>query len=685
MAQRTFYITTPIYYPNNKLHVGHTYTTVAADALARYHRLRGDDTWFLTGTDEHGLNVERAARQAGKEPLEYVDEIVAWIKELWKTLNISYDDFIRTTEERHKKRVQDIFQKLYDKGDIYKGVYRGLYCTNCEAYYTETDLKEGNLCPVHEKPVEWVEEESYFFRLSKYGPALLDHIRRNPGFVQPESRRNEVVRFIERGLEDLSVSRTSFKWGIPVPFDPKHVIYVWVDALSNYITALGYPDGERYKRFWPADVHLIGKDILRFHAIIWPAILMALGEPLPKCVYGHGWLLIDGAKMSKSRAGGQVIDPTQLVAKYGVDAVRYFLLREVPFGADGNYSEEALVRRINADLANDLGNLVWRTASMIERFTGGRIPEPDPAEDDGILRETAERVFAAVEDALERLEIDQALQVAWDLPKRVNKYIDEQAPWELKRQGREAKLRTVLYNAAEAIRLCGVLISPFLVHTPARLWRQIGMEPPAQLSWDAAKAWGQLQPGLAVQKGEPLFPRLDVEAVLNGDTAAAGEAGKPNAGQAADQKQTAGTGGPQGAAEAAGQQVAAQTATATAPAGNGAAQLPPVAEEIDIAAFQKVDLRVARVLAAERIQGADRLLKLQLDLGFEKRQVVAGIAQHYRPEELVGRNLIVVANLKPAKLRGELSQGMILAATGPDGRVVVLTTAADVAPGSKVK
>ncbi|OUM98951.1 MAG: methionine--tRNA ligase, partial [Firmicutes bacterium ZCTH02-B6] len=404
MAQRTFYITTPIYYPNNKLHVGHTYTTVAADALARYHRLKGHDTWFLTGTDEHGLNVERAARQAGKEPLAYVDEIVAWIKELWQTLNISYDDFIRTTEERHKQRVQEIFKKLYDQGDIYKGVYRGLYCTNCEAYYTETDLKEGNICPVHEKPVEWVEEESYFFRLSKYGPALLDHIRRNPGFVQPESRRNEVVRFIERGLEDLSVSRTSFKWGIPVPFDPNHVIYVWVDALSNYITALGYPGGELYQRFWPADVHLIGKDILRFHAIIWPAILMALGEPLPKCVYGHGWLLIDGGKMSKSRAGGQVIDPTQLVAKYGVDAVRYFLLREVPFGADGNYSEEALVRRINADLANDLGNLVWRTASMIERFAGGRIPEPDAAEDDGVLRETAERVFAAVEEALDRLE-----------------------------------------------------------------------------------------------------------------------------------------------------------------------------------------------------------------------------------------------------------------------------------------
>jgi len=528
------------------------------------------------------------------------------------------------------------------------------------------------------------------------------------------------------------VSRTSFKWGIPVPFDPKHVIYVWVDALSNYITALGYPDGELYRRYWPADVHLIGKDILRFHAIIWPAILMALGVPLPKCVYGHGWLLIDGGKMSKSRAGGQVIDPKQLVAKYGVDPVRYFLLREVPFGADGNYSEEALVRRINADLANDLGNLVWRTASMIERFTGGRVPEPDPAEDDGILQETARRVFDEVEAALDRLQLDQALQVAWDLPKRVNKYIDEQAPWELRRQGREAKLRTVLYNAAEAIRLCGVLISPFLVHTPARLWRQLGMEPPAELRWDEARRWGLLAPGLAVNKAEPLFPRLDLEQVLNGgqaEASATGETGAPTGHAAAVKSGQAGQGERAGRAERAGQpeqagqaQQAGQAEQAReaeqarqaeqrgaagahgketgaladtpqgvevgavgagAPAADGA--FVPQAAEIDLETFQKVDLRVATVLAAERIKGADRLLKLQLDLGYEQRQVVAGIAQHYQPEELVGRQVVVVANLKPVKLRGEISKGMILAATGPDGKLGLLTTETTIAPGSKVK
>lgn len=657
MERQTFYITTPIYYPNNKLHVGHTYTTVAADALARYHRLRGHDTWFLTGTDEHGLNVERAARQAGKEPLEYVDPIVQWIKELWATLEIQYDDFIRTTEERHKRTVQAIFQRLYDQGDIYKGVYRGLYCTNCEAYYTESELKEGRICPVHDRPVEWVEEESYFFRLSKYGPAILEHIRRNPEFVRPESRRNEVVRFIERGLEDLSVSRTSFRWGIPVPFDPDHVIYVWVDALSNYITALGYPDGELYRRFWPASVHLIGKDILRFHAIIWPALLLALGIPLPRSVYGHGWLLIGGGKMSKSRAGSQVIDPLTLVRKYGVDPVRYFLLREVPFGADGAYSEEALVRRINADLANDLGNLVWRTASMIERFAGGEIPAPVPGEDDGILKEKAAEVFDEVERALERLEIDQALQAAWELPRRVNKYIDEQAPWELRRQGREEKLRTVLYNAAEAIRLCGVLLSPFLVHTPGRIWDQLGFNPPEEQLWDDARRWGLLPPGLRVRKGEPLFPRLDLDEVLNGEAA----------------KTPAQTGTPDSKPGAA----------PVEPAARGSATLPSA--EIDLETFQRVDLRVARVTAAAALPGARRLLKLQLDVGGEERQVVAGIAEHYRPEDLVGRNVILVANLKPVKLRGEISQGMILAAAGPDGSLALLTTDSAAVPGSKVR
>ncbi|MFS8524900.1 MAG: methionine--tRNA ligase [Limnochordales bacterium] len=688
MSEQTFYITTPIYYPNDKLHIGHTYTTVAADALARYHRLLGHKTWFLTGTDEHGLNVERAARQAGKEPLEYVDPIVAWIKELWATLDIQYDDFIRTTEERHKRVVQHFFQRLYDQGDIYKGAYKGLYCANCEAYYTEDELKEGRICPVHEKPVEWVEEESYFFRLSKYGPPLLEHIKANPDFVQPVSRRNEVVRFIERGLEDLSVSRTSFRWGIPVPFDEKHVIYVWIDALTNYISALGYPDGRLYETFWPADVHLIGKDILRFHAIIWPAILMALGLPLPKSVYGHGWLLIDGGKIGKSRAGGQVVDPKVLVRKYGVDAVRYFLLREVPFGADGTYSEEALVRRINADLANDLGNLVWRTVSMIERFTGGRIPEPAAGQDDGVLQETAERVFDEVEAALDRFELDKALQIAWELPKRVNKYIDENAPWELHKQGREAKLRTVLYNAAEAIRLSGVLVAPFLVHTPGRIWAQLGLEAdPAALRWQEARRWGGLTPGLAVNKSEPLFPRIDLEEALEGgaEAAAAGaRAAKAGSGEAKAAGAPA-----RGQAEAAGAgekgakpptEGAGAAGTAGAPGGDGAA-----AAEIDINTFAQVDLRVAEVLEAQRIQGADRLLKLQVSVGGRRRQVVAGIAQHYDPQELVGRRVILVANLKPAKLRGEISEGMVLAATDEDGVLSLLTTDKAVKPGSKVR
>lgn len=691
MSDKTFYITTPIYYPNDKLHIGHTYTTVAADALARYHRLLGHKTWFLTGTDEHGLNVERAARQAGKEPLEYVDPIVAWIKDLWGTLDIQYDDFIRTTEERHKRVVQHFFQKLYDQGDIYKGAYKGLYCTNCEAYYTEDELKEGRICPVHERPVEWVEEESYFFRLSKYGQRLLDHIEANPEFVQPVSRRNEVVRFIERGLEDLSVSRTSFRWGVPVPFDEKHVIYVWIDALTNYVSALGYPEDERYKTFWPANVHLIGKDILRFHAIIWPALLMALDLPLPKSVYGHGWLLIDGGKIGKSRAGGQVIDPKALVEKYGVDAVRYFLLREVPFGADGSYSEEALVRRINADLANDLGNLVWRTVSMIERFTDGRIPEPVAAEDDGVLRETAERVFSEVEAALERFELDKALQIAWDLPKRVNKYIDEQAPWELRKQGREEKLRTVLYNAAEAIRLSGVLVSPFLVHTPARLWAQLGVEnPEAEWRWSDARAWGGLTPGLRVNKGEPLFPRIDLEEALEGEGAASAQGGakkgKAQEGKAKKGKAQDDTG--QGAAAEGGKAKAAANGDQGGKAQDGKAQADAAGEgpaEIDINTFAQVDLRVAEVLEVERVKGADRLLKLQLEVGDERRQVVAGIAQHYEPEQLVGRRVVIVANLKPVKLRGELSQGMVLAATDEDGVLGLLTTDKEIKSGSKVK
>lgn len=667
-AERTFYITTPIYYPNDRLHIGHTYTTVAADALARYHRLRGHRTWFLTGTDEHGANIERRAREAGVQPLDYVNPIVDWIRDLWRTLHISYDDFIRTTEERHRRRVQEIFTRLYRQGDIYKGVYRGLYCVNCEAYYGEDELVDG-ACPIHQRPVEEVAEESYFFRLSRYQDRLLEHLERHPDFVRPETRRNEVVAFIRQGLKDLSVSRTSVRWGIPVPFDPKHVIYVWIDALANYITALDWPDGERFRAFWPADAHVVGKDILRFHAVIWPALLMALDLPLPRCVYAHGWLLIGGGKMGKSRAGGQVIEPLALVRKYGVDAVRYFLLREVPFGTDGEYSEEKLARRINADLANDLGNLVWRTLSMIERFAEGRIPTPDPARDDGRLQEAARAAFERVEAALERLELNAALAAAWDLLAVANKYIDEAAPWDLRRSGDRGRLDTVLYNLAETLRLVAVLVSPFLVESPARILAQLGRDDvPGFGSWDRARAWGQTRPGTPVRKAEPLFPRLDLEEVLGQASAPVGGNGPEGGASAGGQPARAGAEPPPPAAR-----------TDAAPAAAG-----PQAGTIDVADLARIDLRVAEVVAAEPVAGSDRLLKLRLRLDGGERTVVAGIARHYRPEELVGRRLVVVANLRPRAIRGVVSEGMVLAAEAGD-HLALLTTDRPVTPGARVR
>ncbi|MFS8640145.1 MAG: methionine--tRNA ligase [Symbiobacteriaceae bacterium] len=668
--RRKFYITTPIYYPNDRLHIGHTYTTVAADALARYHRLRGDETWLLTGTDEHGQKIERAARKAGKEPLEFIEPIVAATRELWQRLHISYDDFIRTTEDRHKKRVQEIFQRLYDQGDIYKGVYEGLYCTSCEAYYTESELLEGQRCPVHEAPVERLQEESYFFRLSKYAQPLLDHIERHPEFIQPPSRRNEVVAFIRQGLQDLSVSRTSFRWGIPVPFDPDHVIYVWIDALANYITALGWPDGELYRRFWPADVHLIGKDILRFHAIIWPALLMALGIPLPRCVYGHGWLLIDGGKIGKSRAGGQVIDPVTLIEKYGVDAVRYFLLREVPFGDDGTYTEEALVRRLNTDLANDLGNLVWRTTGMIERFLGGTIPAPHPEADDGLLRAATGEAARRVEAAMERFDLPEALAAIWDLIHRANKYIDEQAPWALNREGRRERLEAVLYAVAETARVVGVLLSPFLVETPARLWAQIGLGEDYRVpGWEEGLKWGQLPAGARVRRDRPLFPRIEWEEATTGENGGRqGASGKEGPGKE----------------EGAAKEGAAPRRAAPVPAGRAAGAKPASGGEITIEEFGRIELRTARVVAAERHPNADRLLRLEVSLGSERRQIVAGIAGHYEPEELVDKMVVIVANLRPAVIRGVESQGMVLTAE-EDGRLALLTTDRPIGEGSHVR
>ncbi|HEY8345704.1 MAG TPA: methionine--tRNA ligase [Symbiobacteriaceae bacterium] len=650
-----FYITTPIYYPSDKLHIGHSYTTVAADALARYHRRRGHETWFLTGTDEHGQKIERAAAAAGKSPKEFVDEIVDWIKSLWKALHISYDDFIRTTDPRHQEAVQKIFRRLYEQGDIYKSSYEGWYCTPCETFWLEGKLAEGRRCPDCGRPVEWTREESYFFRLSKYADRLLKHIEEHPEFIQPVSRRNEMISFIKQGLEDLCVSRASVKWGIPVPVDENQVIYVWLDALSNYITALGWgtDHDELYRKFWPADVHLVGKEIVRFHAIIWPCILMALGEPLPKKVFGHGWLLFgsNAEKMSKSK--GNVVDPFYLINQYGLDAVRYYLLREVPFGMDGSYTEEAFIARTNADLANDLGNLLSRTTQMINKFAGGKVPAPVASEDDGILASLAAQVVQEYQDAFDNLEISTAVAVIWKLVGRANKYIDEQAPWALAKDPAKAdKLATVLYNLAEALRLIAVLLTPVLIHTPERIWEQLGLDPQGVRTepWETAVTWGRLQPGVTIRRGAPLFPRIEVRKEKEA------QAGQEQEGQAA------------------------------AAAGGQAADAPEGVALIDYEDFAKVDLRVATIVAAERVPKADKLLKLELEVGDERRQIVSGIAQHYQPEDLIGKRIILVANLKPKKLRGIESYGMLLAATAPDGTLSLVTVdKADFPSGARVK
>ncbi len=646
-----YYITTPIYYPSDNLHIGHAYTTVIADALARFHRQIGDEVWFLTGTDEHGQKIQRKAEAVGQNPQEYVDHIVADIKKLWQKFQISNDDFIRTTETRHEKAVQQIFETLYNKGDIYKSEYEGWYCTPCEAFWLERQIQEGK-CPDCGRPVELVKEESYFFKLSKYADRLLQYIEANPDFIKPVSRKNEMINnFLKPGLEDLCVSRTTFNWGIPVTFDPKHVVYVWLDALSNYITALGYPEPTPlFQKFWPADIHLVGKEIVRFHTIIWPIILMALDLPLPKQVFGHGWLVLDGGKMSKSK--GNVIDPLILIDKYGLDAIRYFLLREIPFGSDGSYSEEALVLRINTDLANDLGNLLHRTLSMIEKFAGGVIPTP------GIYQELDRQVLdQAVETvretnrAMRSLEVSGALTTIFKLVSRANKYIDEASPWALaKNPGQQERLHTVLYTMAETLRLVAVLLVPFLVETPNKIFSQLGIEgTPDTVNYQDAIQWGWLKAGTHTQKGNPIFPRIEVEPVevkepKNEAPAAAGKTGSPEK----------------------------------------SAELPKQ-EQISIEEFAKVDLRVAKVLAAEKVEGSDKLLKLQIKVMGEQRQIVAGIAQHYTPEQLIGKEIVVVANLKPAKLRGLLSEGMLLAASNDQGKLAVLRPELEIGEGSKVR
>ncbi len=649
----TFYITTPIYYPSGNLHIGHAYTTVAGDAMARYKRMRGYDVMYLTGTDEHGQKIQQKAKEKGISPQEYVDGMIRDIKILWKKLDISYDDFIRTTEDRHKRIVEKIFKRLLDQGDIYLDQYEGWYCTPCESFFTDRQVEDGN-CPDCGRPVEKVKEESYFFKMSKYADRLLKFYEENPEFIQPESRKNEMINnFLKPGLEDLAVSRTTFDWGIKVPGDPKHVIYVWIDALSNYITALGYgtDDDSKYMNYWPADVHLVGKEIVRFHTIYWPIMLMALDIPLPKKVFAHGWLLMKDGKMSKSK--GNVVDPVTLIDRYGLDALRYYLLREVPFGADGVFTPEGFVERVNFDLANDLGNLLNRTVAMINKYFDGRIPAYKGSEgefDQQLLKANKETVVK-YEEAMDEMQFSVALSTIWQLVSRTNKYIDETQPWALaKDEAKMDELASVMVHLAESLRRIAIMLKPFLTATPKKIFEQLDCEDPLLQSWDSLKEFGLISANSTVKKGQPIFPRLDMEEEVTYIKEAM-QSTAPTAPEQIEKKETV---------------------------------QPTEVEEITIDDFKKVELRVAQVIKCEPVPKANKLLKLQLDLGYEERQVVSGIAEHYKPEELIGKKVICVTNLKPVKLRGVLSQGMILAGS-LDGQLALASIAESLPNGAQVK